>query len=141
MLVCSNLTSSGCFDELFKCRHVAVRVAWSSFRGGSRRHGPQSVGNAAPSWRRGLEPSPHLGGEGSLPHLFRLPISRHRGAQRGAFWHPQNLRYEFFAGRLTSQVGHCRFRHLHESMIFLSPRFSGRLVLCLPLSDRRMLPR
>ena len=109
-----------------------------SFRGGgSRRRGPQSVSSAFPCRRiRGLEPLPHLVGDGCLPQYDRLSVAiifaiicRHRGAQRGTFRHPQNLRKEFFAGRLTSQVGHCSFRHLHDTMILM------------PLSKRRTRPR
>ena len=136
------MTSSDCFDELFKCFHVAVRVVWSSFRGaGSHRRGPQSVGSTAPSSRRirGLEPLPQLGADGSLPRYHRLSAviyeGDHRGAQRGTFRHPQNLRYEFFAGRLTSQVGHCSFRHFHKTTIFCSPLLH---LLRLPLSARRI---
>lgn len=139
MLVCSNMTSSGCFDELFKGIHVAVWVVWSSFSGGgSHRRGPQSVGSALPCRRiRGLEPPPHHGADGFLPQYDRRSVGffAHRGAQRGTFRHPQNLRYEFFAGRLTSQVGHCSFRHFHKTTIFCSPLLH---LLRLPLSARRI---
>ena len=135
------MTSSGCFEELFKCFHVAVRGVWSSFRGGSScRRGPHSEGSAAPSSRRirGLEPPRHVPGDGALPQYclgICATIRGHRGAQRGTFRQQQNLRYEFFAGRLTSQVGHCSFRQLLETLIFVSPRHD-RLVLRLPLSGR-----
>ena len=132
------MTSGGCFDELVKGFHVAVRVVWSSFRS---RRGPHSVGSAAPHRRiRGLEPPPHVLGDGSLPQyglgIRPSRIRGHRGAQRGTFRQPQNLRYEFFGGRLTSQVGHCSFRNLRETRILFSPRH-GRLVLRLLLSERR----
>ena len=130
------MTSSGYFDELFKGFHVEVRVVWSSFSGGgSRRRGPQSVGSAALFRRiRGLEPRPQLGADGSLPRYDRLSpkeaTTDHRGVQRGTLRHPQNLRYEFFAGRLTSQVGHCSSRNFDKTTIFCS------LLLRLPLSAR-----
>ena len=130
------MTSSGCFEELFKCFHVAVRGVWSSFRGGSScRRGPHSEGSAAPSSRRirGLEPPRHVPGDGALPQYclgICATIRGHRGAQRGTFRQQQNLRYEFFAGRLTSQVGHCSSRNFDKTTIFCS------LLLRLPLSAR-----